>query len=63
MTVAPAIAAKEEGGTGAQKSSQMSMARRKPGMSAPSKIRSAPNGTSWPAMRMVRETASADEAN
>ena len=54
--VAPASAPADEGGTAAQKSSQISMWKTKPPRSLASKIRSVPNGTSWPATRIVCPT-------
>ncbi len=56
--VAPASAAAEEGGTAAQKSSQISRWKTKPGRSEASKRRSEPKGTSRPATGMVSPATS-----
>jgi hypothetical protein len=50
-TVAPASAAREEGGTGIQKSSQISVWTTRPGTSSASNSRSEPKGATWPAKR------------
>jgi len=51
--VAPAIAPSEDGGVGAQKSSQISAKKRKFGSTSLAKTRSTPNGTSCPLTAMV----------
>jgi hypothetical protein len=61
--VAPASAAAVDGGSGAQKSSQISTASLKPGMWFEAKIRSTPNGTSPPPMRIDCPTTLRPEAN
>ena len=62
-TVAPASAAWALGGTGTHMSSQISTNSARSGTSADRKIRSGPNGTSWPATRIDSPRWSAPEAN
>ena len=62
-TVAPASAASVDGGSGDQRSSQISTWRQKPGRSGVSNSRSVPNGASWPSRVTVSETASKPEVN
>ena len=63
ITVAPASAAKVEGGRGDQTSSQISTARVKPGMSAASNDRSVPKATTSPASVISSTVASGAMAN
>ena len=62
-TVAPATAWKELGGTGAQRSSQISTARVTPGSSGTWNRRSVPKGTISPARRISASRASRDDEN
>ena len=63
ITVAPASEASALGGTGTHMSSQISTYSAKPRRSAARKIRSGPNGTSWPPSRMVEPRRSSPGAN
>ncbi|MNE47864.1 hypothetical protein D3C77_171070 [compost metagenome] len=60
---APASAARVEGGCGAQKSSQISTAKTKPGRSAASKIRPGAKSTRSPLSRMASSLRLAAGAN
>ena len=61
-TVAPASAASELGGIGTQKSSQTSAWTTKPGTSSAVNIRSGPNGTVWPQIRISPPSVPAPDA-
>ena len=63
ITVAPASEASALGGTGTHMSSQISTNSEKPRRSVAEKIRSGPNGTSWPPRRIVEPRRSSPGAN
>ncbi len=63
ITVAPASAARVLGGSGTQRSSQISTPSTKPGRSSASNSRSVPNGARVPATAIVSPTRPTPEAN